>query len=310
MALQQATIQYINSCYSHYYICKYLPVSAGRDTLSYSLLRFKRGLQPDLSGWIDCSLEILAAGLPPGNHLATGDPQSPISTILPAGQCPISLNSTIIRALHYNETSASPDGTTALDRLGRALAARFECRYSPGLLRKSRVTREIKGMTRQQREAELADLYYIDPSAPGAPCPPAIPSATDAPDAPAVSPDPPQGQTAPYYNGVASDHQPDTHPGSSAPALTPPSFLIIDDVLTTATTIKMIIGAIGRHYPHSPLQLFTLARADYDASLNKPATLRGQNYRLEEGTDWLVAEENSCYYSAWELKNWIHSGAF
>jgi hypothetical protein len=260
--LQQAFIQVKDETYPHYYLCNYLPVSAGKDTLSHSLLLFKRAHQPDLSGWIDCSLEIFASAcLPIGTH--------PI---------PILPGSTIVRALHHNETVAGEAGPAALDQLGKALASRFQCRYAPSMLHKSRLTREIKGFTRQQRETELQGLYYI-----------CMPPPTELSPS-TVPPDP------------AGDH-PDQIPQDSP-------ILIIDDILTTATTVKMIIAAVRGHFPRSPLAVFTLAKADYDAGPNKTTLLKGQNYVLEQGTDWLVAEETATYYSSQQLKTWINSGSF
>ncbi|HMH22715.1 MAG TPA: phosphoribosyltransferase [Puia sp.] len=241
MGLQQAFIRVNEFTYPHYYLCNYLPVSAGRDRLSHSLLLFKRGEQPDLDGWIDCSLTILAEGL---------------------SQCSPGLFSggTIIRALHHNETTAGSAGPVSLDQLGRALALRFDCRYAPHLLLKSRVTRPIKAFTRQQRESELGDTYYIEVR------------------------EPPGAEGRP--------------------------FLIIDDILTTATTVRMIIAVVRERFPGSPLFVFTLARADYDAGPNRSTPLKGQHYQLEQDTDWLVAEEGKPYYSGELLKAWIGAGRF
>jgi hypothetical protein len=283
------TIQYRNACYSHYYLCAYLPVSAGRDTLSRSLLRFKRGLQPDLNGWIDCSLEILNAGMLPADPSLPGSiaPDQSYSAASPLVQassvpdpgrpCPIIPGSTILRALHHDETAVAGNAPVSLDQLGSALASRFQCLYSPSLLHKSRPTREVKGLTRQQRETELRDLYYIDTTIPNDPSP-----------------------------GARPDAGPETRP--TADQKSHPPFLIIDDVLTTATTIRTIIGAVLRHYPYAPLSVFTLAKADYDSSLNSSTPLKGQNYRLEQGTDWLLAEETPVYYSRQLLKDRIWAG--
>ena len=87
MPLHQTYLSYKKELYPHYYLCHYLPRSAGRDTLSHSLLKFKRSRQPDLEGWIDCALEMTTSmPVPPG--------------------------ATLIRALHHNET-AIPDTPVA-----------------------------------------------------------------------------------------------------------------------------------------------------------------------------------------------------
>jgi predicted amidophosphoribosyltransferase len=221
MALQQTSIHYNKvASYPHYYLCNYLPLSTGRDSLSHSLLKFKRAQQPDLNGWIDCSLEMLGAAF-----------------IVPG--------TTIIRALHHDETAVREDKPVALDLLGKALAKRFHGRYRPSLLFKSRLTREIRRLGREEREAELKGIYYMN------------------------------------------RFQPD----EDGP------ILIIDDILTTAATIRAIITAIRPHYPAVPLSIFTLAKADYDSRLNRSGPLLGQTYQLPDGMDWVVADEPSIYYS-------------
>jgi len=138
MALQQTFLSYNKEVYPHYYLCHYLPMSAGRDTLSHSLLKFKQSRQPDLEGWIDCALEILEdAPIPPG--------------------------ATVVRALHHHETSI-PDSPVALDLLGQQLAAHFHHHYHPRLLRKAHPTLPVKAFSRPKREEEMQDLYFIDPS--------------------------------------------------------------------------------------------------------------------------------------------------
>jgi len=136
MALQQTYLSYNKEVYPHYYLCRYLPRSAGRDTLSHSLLKFKRSRQPDLEGWIDCALEMLTAmSIPPGAAL--------------------------VRALHHDEI-AVPDTPVALDLLGQRLADRFHLRYRPRLLQKAHPTRPVKAFGRPRREEELQGLYSID----------------------------------------------------------------------------------------------------------------------------------------------------
>ncbi|MHA4808493.1 hypothetical protein ACX0G9_10305 [Flavitalea flava] len=258
MGLQQSFITYKGNRYPHYYLCNYLPVSAGQDRFSHSLLKFKQGRQPDLSAWIDCSLEILSSApslpfLPSSN---------PVTTIIPSGTI-------LVRALHHQEWMVEGQ-TTSLDKLGLALSAHFKCLYLPGLLRKSRNVLEMKGLSQIQREQELKELYFLD----------------------------------------------NAHPEKSHPLLLHqqksleefPEFLILDDILTTGTTAKMIIEALQSSFPLARLRIFTLAKANYDAGLNKSTLLKGQRYRLEEGMDWTLAEEAvtyHTYYTYGELTAWI-----
>ncbi len=219
--MQETSLTYNNSLFRFYYLCHYLPLTAGSDTLSRSLLKFKRGIQPDLDAWIECSLEVF--------H-----------------KIPLSPDTTIIRALRHDETKVRETPLTSLDLLGRALAATFHCRYLPSLLCKSRPTLSNKGLSRGQRRAELKDVYSITPEV-------------------------------------------------LSPSLNPP-FLLIDDILTTGTTIRMIIRTLRRFFPLNPLQIFTLAKVDYDPGINRASPLHSQNYHLEEGTGWVAAEDPAPYF--------------
>jgi len=193
MSLQETSIPYNDSLYRYYYLCKYLPLTAGVDTLSRSLLKFKRGIQPDLDAWIGSTLEVF--------H-----------------NIPLSPETIIIRALRHDETQVHESPPASLDLLGQALAARFQCQYLPSLLRKSRTTLSNKGLTRHQRETELNDVYSIAQENLPLPAPP-IP------------------------------------------------FLLIDDILTTGATIRTIIQTLHQAFPLSPLQIFTLAKVDFDPEI-------------------------------------------
>ncbi len=235
MALLHENLQIGNASYPHYYLCRYLPSAAGRDTLSHSLLRFKLGRQPDLSGWIDCILATLAS-------------------------LPILPQTTIVRALHHDETAVLLDHPASLDRLGAALAARFHSDYRPSLLRKQRPSRPIKGFSKEKRTDELRDLYYMEELLPAGP------------------------------------------------------ILILDDILTTGATVAAILAALLPCSPRSSFTIFTLARATYEASPNESLPLKGQNYQLEPGMDWTMAEEGAApydpAYSGRQLTAWINAGSF
>ncbi|MDO6432052.1 hypothetical protein Q4E93_15730 [Flavitalea sp. BT771] len=233
MALHQTWLSYNNDRYPHYYLCHYLPRSAGRDTLSHSLLKFKQSRQPDLEGWIDCALEIGSdIPLPPG--------------------------ATLVRALHHNET-AIPDSPTALDLLGQRLAARWQYQYHPRLLQKARTTRPVKSFAKPQREEELQGIYSVN------------------------------------LAYAASLPQNPTH------------WLVIDDILTSGTTIRAIIQAIRHPYPDAPISVFTLTRAD---TTTPTLSLKGQNYQLEQGQDWVLSEPPLPYYSLSRLKIMIQTDTF
>lgn len=237
MSLQQTYLSCKEEIYPHYYLCHYLPRSAGRDTLSHSLLKFKQGRRPDLEGWIDCTLEIAAAmPIPPG--------------------------ATLVRALHHDET-AIPDTPVALDLLGQQLATQFHHHYHPRLLKKSHPTQPVKAFARPQREEELQGLYSIDPA-----------YAATLPEGP------------------------------------PSHWLIIDDILTSGTTIRAIIGAIHLSYPGTPLSIFTLTRATTVTPTHSPTSLKGRHYQLDQGMDWVLAEPPLPFYSLLQLKAMIRTDTF
>lgn len=273
MGLQQSFVTYKGNRYPHYYLCNYLPVSAGPDRFSHSLLKFKQGRQPDLSAWIDCALEILA-GSPTSLTAApvspTAGPEIPEIPVIRPGTI-------LMRSLHHQERVA--EEITSLDRLGEALATYFQSIYMPQLLCKTQNVREMKGLSQTERERELKDRYFLDIN-------------KVIPGNEAVNPD----------NHRSSKNSTSNNNGILERS---PDFLIIDDILTTGTTVKMIIGVLKTHYPQSRIQVFTLAKADYDAKLNKSTLLKGQHYRLEEGIDWTVAEEDFPYYSYRDLTAWI-----
>ena len=188
MGLLTSKIKCGNAFFTHYYLCPYLPLTAGPDALSHSLLNFKQRIQPDLDAWIDCSVQVL-------------------------GALPIPPDTIILRALRHDETTARMDFPSALDLLGNSLSTRLRCRYLPTLLTKSRPTLSGKHLTRHERRSQLQDVYKV-----AAPTP-------------------------------------------TFPPFTP--FLLIDDILTTGTTMRALISTIRHHYPDCPIKTFTLTRADY-----------------------------------------------
>ena len=187
MGLQETSILVENIRYRHYYLCHYIPLTTGIDTVSRSLLKFKRGAQPDLGNWLDRSLCAIQA--------------KPIP--LPSGAI-------IIRALHHRETRVTPDHPCSLDLLGQTLAGHFRVPYLPGLLHKTRPTVINQGLTRTQRQAELQDVYAINPAA-------------------FIQP-PPRLR----------------------------SILLLDDILTSGTTVRAIIRTIRP--AADSISIFTLAK--------------------------------------------------
>lgn len=171
----------------HYYLHPYLPLEAGRETMSQSLIRFKQRIQPDLDAWIGSATENLAS-------------------------LPFSTDTIILRALRHDETTARMDFPSALDILGQTIAHRFNCRYLPTMLTKKQPTLPSKYLTRRQRKTQLDDVFTLSGSA-------TIPPATP--------------------------------------------FLLIDDILTTGSTMRALVRTLQVPFPVSSITAFTLARADY-----------------------------------------------
>jgi predicted amidophosphoribosyltransferase len=214
MELIRSKIKCGDTWFTHYYLCPYLPLAAGSDPLSLSLLKFKQRIQPDLNAWIDCSARLL-------------------------GRLHFFSDTIIIRPLRHDETTARPDFPSALDLLGQTLAMQIGCRYLPTLLTKSRTTLPNKHLTRRERWSQLGDVYHLTTTPPA--------------DKTTHSPDltPPPDPTAGASNSHTIPYAPST------------PFLLIDDILTTGTTMRALISTIRRTYPDCPIKAFTLTRADY-----------------------------------------------
>ena len=91
MELLKSSIKCDSRYFQHYYLCSYLPLAAGPDDRSLSLIRFKQRTQPDLDVWIEHAARLLAT-----LHF-------PPETI-------------IIRALRHEETTVRPEFPAAVIR--------------------------------------------------------------------------------------------------------------------------------------------------------------------------------------------------
>ena len=73
-----------------------------------------------------------------------------------------------------------------------------------------------------------------------------------------------------------------------APPCTP--LLLIDDILTTGTTIHAITLALRRSCPGCPVRIFTLARAAGVSFLDQTIPLQGRSYRFDPVSGWQLAD--------------------
>lgn len=84
------------------------------------------------------------------------------------------------------------------------------------------------------------------------------------------------------------------------------SVLILDDILTTGTTLRAISYAV-KSVVDLPVSLFTLAYTTYEDSLNQRINLQGHAYQWQK-SQWLVAEEDQpAYQSLQHLKQKIQT---
>ncbi len=88
--------------------------------------------------------------------------------------------------------------------------------------------------------------------------------------------------------------------------------LILDDILTTGTTLKSIAKAIRDVLPSLPIKLVTLAFTHYNEQPNEGLSLMGNAYLWEKKSGWTVAaEDDEPYHPSIEvLKQQILSDSF
>ena len=86
--------------------------------------------------------------------------------------------------------------------------------------------------------------------------------------------------------------------------------LILDDILTTGTTMKEIIKAIRAVLPSCSINLFTLANTDHQALLNQHISLAGYSYTWQEEEWKTVAESEEFYNQFVRLKSQILKDSF
>jgi len=218
MSLHKSVITYESEVFKHYYLCRYLPFSFGKDDLSKSIIQFKNGNSLDLQAWTECAASEL-------------------------GHVGIAKDSLIVRVLNSREVSVSPPGNTSLDYLGRILARVLSCDYRPMLLKKNRTTQAAKQLKRDEREQEYSNVYFMDKNFP-----------------------------------ISND----------------PTFLILDDIVTTGTTVKAVIKAIRKVFAKARIYIFTLASTQYNIDL-QAVRLSGYTYEWKNESGWVVMEENEEY---------------
>lgn len=122
-----------------YYLCGYIPISLGRDTLSKTLLAFKAGNFHARHFWLDQILNSY-------QQLFTKEG-----------------NALIIRSLGHNELDVdlNMDYKNPLGFLSYRLAKAINCRYAAGLIHKKNVTPPLKGLNKEERWKEVKDNFGL-----------------------------------------------------------------------------------------------------------------------------------------------------
>jgi hypoxanthine-guanine phosphoribosyltransferase len=131
----------------------------------------------------------------------------------------------------------------------------FHCQYQPDLIRKTKYTRSLKFLKKEDRLTTLKDAYLFTGN---------------------------------------SDYTSNT-------------FLIIDDILTTGSTLNSIEDAIRRGTDNTDINYYTLARSDYAADLNKEIELKGESYSWQPRSGWAVSDLQEVYNELDMLKSRIDS---
>jgi hypothetical protein len=189
----------------------YLPSKSAWDNNAQLILDFKNNLKSATDYLVDCAIREIK------------------------GYC-LGEEIFIIRALRSTEVRASSEQLSALDVLGRGVAAAIGGIYIPQLLMKKRVTVPLKSLGAKAREAELVDVYSVRDL------------------------------------GVSLDNR---------------QIILLDDVVTTGATSRIITRAVLDRYPTAKINTF---------SLGWTPTPKQQMLLFEHETKGLVMNESRAIY--------------
>ncbi len=81
------------------------------------------------------------------------------------------------------------------------------------------------------------------------------------------------------------------------PRKIPTGILILDDILTTGTTLKSIAKAVEHVLPFIPITLFTMAFTDYHEHPNEDINLATNAYTWEKDNGWTISAEEDEFYN-------------
>lgn len=85
------------------------------------------------------------------------------------------------------------------------------------------------------------------------------------------------------------------------------TILILDDILTTGTTLKAIAAAIRQQLPDVPITGLTLALSEKTAPLNATISLQSNAYTWQQPGSWVMRETDPDYISLESLLTAIQS---
>jgi predicted amidophosphoribosyltransferase len=136
VALQHRRFTTADISVDHFYLCHYRPKSSeGHDRLSQSLLRFKRGIEPDVRAWIECSVVELRQKF-------------------------VNSGAAVMRALGHDETAAGE--RNSIGRLCERLLVEAGLHDARSALCKKRATSKLSMMPKRQRFEETFGNYFVD----------------------------------------------------------------------------------------------------------------------------------------------------
>jgi hypothetical protein len=166
----------------------------------------------------------------------------------------------ILRAFHHRETSIVKDPPVALDVLGNEIARRFGCLYAPEWLGKHRSTAQLRRLRqRSLRDGELSGAYYW--KGPPLPADPAVPAVPADPADPLVA-------QVPRFRYL----------------------WIIDDILTTGSTIGAILQTVMPVMGTAQPFALTLGKTSVDTTINHKLALSTDYGTWMAGRGWQIHE--------------------
>lgn len=86
----------------------------------------------------------------------------------------------------------------------------------------------------------------------------------------------------------------------------PEKFLLIDDIVTTGTTMQAIANLLRFHFPDTDIFVFTLAKTTHEDESNSSLSLKGNTYNwYHDQANWMIADAEENYVNYHQLVSFI-----